>query len=99
VDLNAGDNEVAFNVPLTNILRWDLDHPNLYRMTVELLDKDRLLDSASDGFGLRDLRDPRPAPAAQRSSCAPHGMTRHTDSPWDWPWPSQRARCVTTGKT
>ena len=83
LDFKAGESEVAFTMPLTNIQRWDLDHPNLYRMTVELLDKERMLDSASDGFGLRDLeiRDRHLLLNGQRVRLT--GMTRHTDSPWE----------------
>ena len=83
VKVGAGDTEATFSVAVGNIQRWDLDHPNLYRMTVELFDGDRLLDSASDGFGLREIeiRNRHLLINGQRVRLT--GMTRHTDSPWD----------------
>ena len=83
VDLVAGNNEVSVTVPLQDIRRWDLDHPNLYRMTVALREGDQLLENASDTFGLRDLeiRDRHLLINGQRVRLT--GMTRHTDSPWE----------------
>ena len=83
VELVSGRNEIGFSVALKNIRRWDLDHPHLYRMTVQLFDGDRLLESSSDGFGLREVevRDRHLLINGQRVRLS--GMTRHTDSPWD----------------
>ena len=83
VDLAPGDNTATVSLPLENIQRWDLDHPNLYHLGVEILDGDRLLDSASDHFGLRELviRDRHLLINDQRVRLS--GMTRHNDSPWE----------------
>ena len=84
VALKAGTNEVSFAVALKQIKRWDLDHPNLYRMTVALVDSSgRLIESASEYFGLRELviRDRHLLLNGQRVRLT--GMTRHTDSPWE----------------
>jgi hypothetical protein len=83
LELAAGTNEARVSVALENFRRWDLDHPNLYRMTVALLDGDQLLESASDVFGLRtvEIRDRHLLLNGQRVRLT--GMTRHTDSPWE----------------
>ena len=83
VDLAPGDNTATVSLPLENIQRWDLDHPNLYRLGVEILDGDQLLDSASDYFGLREIviRDRHLLINDQRVRLS--GMTRHNDSPWE----------------
>jgi beta-galactosidase/beta-glucuronidase len=57
VTLKDGSNEVTIDSSLSDIQRWDLDHPNLYHMTVDFLDGDatrresagnaRLIESAA----------------------------------------------------
>jgi beta-glucuronidase len=84
VALKTGANQVSFAVALKQIKRWDLDHPNLYRMTVALVDSSgKAIESASDSFGLRELaiRDRHLLLNGQRVRLT--GMTRHNDSPWD----------------
>ncbi len=83
LELAAGENEASVSVALENIRRWDLDHPNLYRMTVALYDGGQLLENASDMFGLRtvEIRDRHLLLNGQRVRLT--GMTRHTDSPWE----------------
>ncbi|HEY6126400.1 MAG TPA: glycoside hydrolase family 2 TIM barrel-domain containing protein [Steroidobacteraceae bacterium] len=82
--LNAGAQDVSFTAGLEKIERWDLDHPNLYRMNVQVLDLDgKVIESASDVFGLREItvRERHLLINGQRVRLT--GMTRHTDSPWD----------------
>jgi beta-glucuronidase len=83
LELATGKNEASFSVALDNIRRWDLDHPNLYRMTVALLDGEQMLDNGSEVFGLRtiEIRDRHLLLNGQRVRLS--GMTRHTDSPWE----------------
>ena len=84
VTLEAGSQEVSFDLGLEKIQRWDLDHPNLYRMTVEVLNVDGIvIESANESFGLRELtiRDRHLLLNGQRVRLT--GMTRHTDSPWE----------------
>ena len=41
---------------LRDIQRWDLDHPNLYRMNIEIVDSaGKSIESAQDTFGLREI--------------------------------------------
>ena len=82
--LKAGAQEVTFVAGLEQIKRWDLDHPNLYRMKVEVIDVNgKTIESANDSFGLRELviRDRHLLLNGQRVRLT--GMTRHTDSPWE----------------
>jgi beta-glucuronidase len=82
--LRPGANDVSFTLPLEQIQRWDLDHPNLYRMTVEVLDAGgKAIESAHDVFGLREIaiRDRHLFINDQRVRLS--GMTRHADSPWE----------------
>lgn len=82
--LTAGANEVSFALGLKQIRRWDLDHPNLYRITVEVLDASgEPIESASASFGLREIviRDRHLLINGERVRLS--GMTRHTDSPWE----------------
>ncbi|HYJ42129.1 MAG TPA: glycoside hydrolase family 2 TIM barrel-domain containing protein [Steroidobacteraceae bacterium] len=84
VTLKAGANEVSFAIGVKQINRWDLDHPNLYRMTVALIDSSgKAIELANDSFGLRELviRDRHLLLNGQRVRLT--GMTRHTDSPWE----------------
>ncbi len=83
VELAPGDNTATVSMGLENTQRWDLDHPNLYRLSVEILDGDQLLDGASDTFGLREIviRDRHLLINGQRVRLT--GMTRHSDSPWE----------------
>jgi beta-glucuronidase len=82
--LKIGSQQVSFDVGLEQIERWDLDHPNLYRMNVQVLDiNGKVIESANDTFGLRDItiRDRHLLINGQRVRLS--GMTRHTDSPWE----------------
>ena len=48
---------VALDVPLTQLRRWDLDDPALYRATIRLLaDDGAVLDDRQVRFGVRDAR-------------------------------------------
>ncbi|HEV7606069.1 MAG TPA: glycoside hydrolase family 2 TIM barrel-domain containing protein [Steroidobacteraceae bacterium] len=84
VVLREGTNEVSLALPLEQIQRWDLDHPNLYRMSVEVLDAvGKTIEEAHDAFGLREIviRDRHLLINGQRARLS--GMTRHADSPWE----------------
>jgi beta-glucuronidase len=83
VKLSAGTNEVSFTLALEKIRRWDLDHPNLYRMNVEILVGGQVIESANEAFGLREIviRDRHLLINDQRVRLT--GVTRHTDSPWE----------------
>ena len=79
----AAGTQLRFSVTLKDILRWDLDHPNLYRMTLKILDGDKVVESASEWFGLRDIQIRNRQLRVNGQRVRLTGMTRHTDSPWD----------------
>lgn len=83
LELAAGSNETTFTVVLKDFLRWDLEHPNLYRFSLALLDGDEPLEVASETFGLRtiEIRNRHLLINGERVRLT--GMTRHTDSPWE----------------
>ncbi len=82
--LAARDNEASFTVNLSEIQRWDLDHPNLYRMDLAVIDKDgNVIETARDSFGLRELEIRDRKLLLNGKSVRLTGMTRHADSPWE----------------
>ncbi|HEU5137847.1 MAG TPA: glycoside hydrolase family 2 TIM barrel-domain containing protein [Steroidobacteraceae bacterium] len=84
VTLKDGRNEIPLTIRLRDIQRWDLDHPNLYRITLDLReDSGKSLALGSENFGLREItiRDRHLLINGQRVRLS--GMTRHTDSPWE----------------
>ena len=63
---------------------WSIDHPNVYRMEVELVDgSGKVLDEHSDTFGLRtvEIRDRHLLLNGERVRLT--GLARHEDSPWE----------------
>jgi beta-glucuronidase len=63
---------------------WGIDHPNVYRMAVEIADSDgRVLDEQSDTFGLREIeiRDRHLLVNGERVRLT--GLTRHEESLWE----------------
>ena len=84
VSLKAGSQEIPITFRLRDIQRWDLDHPNLYRIALAVVDgAGKELDSAEETFGLREItiRDRHLLINGQRVRLT--GMTRHADSPWE----------------
>jgi beta-glucuronidase len=84
VTLKDGSNDVPMTISLHDIKRWDLDHPNLYRVTLDLLeDGGKEFALGSETFGLREItiRDRHLLLNGQRVRLT--GMTRHIDSPWE----------------
>jgi beta-glucuronidase len=79
-----GASTVQLNLSIAHPEPWDLDHPALYRMAVELRDAHgRLLDTREDSFGLRtiEIRDRHLFLNGEQVRLT--GMTRHEDSPWE----------------
>jgi beta-glucuronidase len=63
---------------------WGIDHPNVYRMTVEISDETgRMLDQESDTFGLRtiEIRDRHLFVNGEQVRLT--GLTRHEESQWE----------------
>lgn len=83
-EARPGDNEATVRFDLVKPQLWDLEHANLYRLEVELLDaRGRVFDSHADSFGIRniEIRDRHLLVNGQRVRLT--GMTRHAESPWE----------------
>jgi beta-glucuronidase len=78
----AAEMEVVLELPHPQL--WSLDHPNVYRMLVELRGShDVLLDESDTSFGVRtlEIRDRHLLLNGERVRLT--GMARHEDSPWE----------------
>lgn len=80
----SGAADIAVSLELSHPKLWSIDHPNLYRMVVELEDRNRKrLDENSDTFGVRsvEIRERHLLINGERVRLT--GMARHEDSPWE----------------
>jgi beta-glucuronidase len=80
----AGATSIAMSLEVKHPELWSIDHPNLYRMTVELIGANhQLLDERSDAFGVRtvEIRDRHLILNRERVRLT--GLARHEDSPWE----------------
>jgi beta-glucuronidase len=76
--------EVTLPLQLTNPKLWGIDHPNVYRMTVEVLDESKkILDEQSDTFGVRkiEIRDRHLYVNGEQVRLT--GLARHEESYWE----------------
>lgn len=84
VDLAGEPADVVVSLTVEKPRLWGIDHPNVYRMEVELTDaRGKHLDEQSDTFGLRtvEIRDRHLLLNGERVRLT--GLTRHEDSPWE----------------
>jgi len=84
VTLKDGAQEIPLTFRVPDIKRWDLDHPNLSRVTVWFQETKRdAQELGSENIGFREIaiRDRHLLLNGQRVRLT--GMTRHTDSPWE----------------
>jgi beta-glucuronidase len=84
VYLGAGTSEVVLSLTVLKPRLWNIDHPNVYRITAELLDTNgKLLDENNDTFGIRtvEIKDRHLLLNGERVRLT--GMARHEDSPWE----------------
>jgi len=82
--VNPGPNDFALSLPLPTPKLWSIDHPNIYRMVVQITDVDgNLLDEQSDTFGVRviEIRDRHLLLNGERVRLT--GIARHEDSVWE----------------
>jgi beta-glucuronidase len=82
--LAAGAADMPVSLKLARPTLWSIDHPNLYRMVVELRDRNNeVLDEDSATFGVRtiQIRDRRLYINGERVRLT--GIARHEDSPWE----------------
>ena len=84
LSLGQGSNEVEVTLDLANPRLWDLDHPNLYRMQVEVRGPDaRILDENNATFGVRTVEIRARHLLLNGARVRLTGMARHEDSPWE----------------
>src|SRR5208283_342664 len=81
--LPPGASSQSVSLKLTNIRRWSIDQPNLYRLSANLESGGKVLDTRQDTFGLRqiEIRDRHLLINGERVRLS--GMTRHEESPWE----------------
>lgn len=82
VDPGAADIEVSLKIAHPKL--WSIDRPNMYRMVVDLEDREhRLLDENRDTFGVRtvEIRERHLLINGERVRLT--GLARHEDSPWE----------------
>jgi beta-glucuronidase len=79
-----GATDIPVALKLAHPQLWSIDQPNLYRMAVEIEDRNhRILDDNSDTFGVRsvEIRDRHLLLNGERVRLT--GLARHEDSPWE----------------
>jgi hypothetical protein len=83
VDLAGEPADIVVSLTVANPKLWSIDHPNVYRMEVELTGGGEHLDEQSDTFGVRtvEIRDRHLLLNGERVRLT--GLTRHEDSPWE----------------
>ena len=78
------DTELDLSLEIVAPKLWGIDHPNVYRMAVEIADQGgEVLDQQSDTFGLRqiEIRDRHLLVNGERVRLT--GLTRHEESQWE----------------
>ena len=84
VALDRGSSEVEMTLEVAHPQLWDLDHPNLYRVWVELQGAHAaVLDESTATFGVRTLEIRARHLLLNGERVRLTGMARHEDSPWE----------------
>jgi hypothetical protein len=81
ITVGLADTQIEISLQLDAPKLWGIDHPNVYRMTVEIADEGgKILDQQSDTFGVRniEIRDRHLLVNGERVRLT--GMTRHEES-------------------
>jgi len=78
IDISA-DNSVSGSVEseISNPLKWDSEHPNLYVLTAELLVKGRVVEVVKQRFGFREIEVQGNQLLVNGSAVKLHGACRH----------------------
>src|SRR3984957_1225988 len=78
------DAELDLSLKLDAPKLWGIDHPNVYRMLVEIVDgSGKVLDQQDDTFGLRTIEIHDRHLLVNGEHVRLTGMTRHEDSLWE----------------
>jgi beta-galactosidase len=73
--------DFAENLTVTNPKLWDLDHPQLYRAQVTVLDGDSVLDNHETIFGIRTIKfDPATGFSLNGKNIRIQGVCLHADN-------------------
>ena len=84
VALASEDNAIDLSLKIPSPQLWGIDHPNVYRMQVQVIDSQgHVVDQQSDTFGIRtiEIRDRHLLINGERVRLT--GVTRHEDSMWE----------------
>src|SRR5882672_5931290 len=84
IAVGSGVNAVTMSLKLREPKLWGIDHPNVYRMVVQVTGlHDRVLDENSDTFGVRkvEIRDRHLLINGERVRLT--GVARHEESVWE----------------
>ena len=82
--LAPGSQVTALTFRIERATLWDLDHPNVYRLEVDLFDaRGNPLDSLTDNFGVRTVEIRERKLFLNGEPVRLSGMARHEDSPWE----------------
>jgi beta-glucuronidase len=82
--VDPGTHELVVSLELPAPKLWSIDHPNIYRMVVQITDADgNILDEQSDTFGVRtiEIRDRHLLINGERVRLT--GIARHEESVWE----------------
>jgi beta-glucuronidase len=82
--VDPGTHEIVVSLELPAPKLWSIDHPNVYRMVVQITDVNgTILDEQSDTFGVRtiEIRDRHLLINGERVRLT--GITRHEESVWE----------------
>src|SRR5438477_526844 len=79
----GGKKSVDFQFNIEKPLLWDLDHANLYSVSVTAAEAGRILDENKNTFGNRKIEIKNRNLLLNGDRVRLSGMTRHEESPWE----------------
>src|SRR5205814_8578516 len=79
----GGKKSINFEFNIEKPLLWDLDHANLYSVSVTAAEAGRILDENKNTFGNRKIEIKDRHILLNDDRVRLSGMTRHEESPWE----------------
>ena len=83
VHATLGATKSSLSFRLERPMLWHFDHPNVYRIEVELLAGDTTIDTLAENFGVRTIEFRDRKLYLNGEAVRLTGMTRHEESPWE----------------
>lgn len=80
--LNINDKEITIKDIITDIKLWDIEEPNLYNLTVELLNNEKLVDNVTERFGFREVSFQPDGFYLNGKKIKLRGLNRHQSYPY-----------------